>query len=218
MRIFCNRLRDVSAIYALFGLLLIIFLIILIFSKNLDEHAGTAAWVQAVGSLLIILATVFISQREVVQAKIRDEKDKEEIRKSLAILARNCLEILDHVIQRLPMNPGSDPRSEFVLAYVQSDFELLLSGLADISFHQIGDSNLINAVLDLRLEVARIKWRLDMVNDSPIGHLSRRDLDSAIRTSLFNKAASTIRLVEGGGAESELTRRSGFVFDPTRDF
>ena len=186
------------------------------FSPFFDRHEGTAAWVQAAGALLIIVATAWLSQRELVRAKAREEQARDEIRKSCAVLARNCLEAIDGVIQRLPLVPTSDYRAEFKRAYIPSDFELVIEGLAAVPLTGLGHTPFITALLELRAVMGRIKRQLDLVLDDPVGRLSRNDLNSALRTSAFNKVASVIRCAEGYAAEKELSGLASFMEHPRR--
>jgi predicted nucleic acid-binding protein len=190
MRLFLFKVRS-NPVFAVFAVAVFsLVLVVWAFLPFFDRHEGTAAWVQAAGSLLIIVATAWISQRELVRAKVREEQAREEIRKSCAVLARNCLEAIDCVIQRLPRVLTSDYRGEFMRAYVPSDFELVIEELSAVPLHGLGHTAFITALLELRAVMGRIKRRLDLVLDDSVGRMSRDDLNSTLRTAAFNKVAS----------------------------
>jgi hypothetical protein len=186
------------------------------FRAFFDRHEGTAAWVQAAGSLLIIAATAWISQRELIRTRAREERAREEIRKSCAVLARSCLEAIDVVIQRLPQKPTSDGRGELLRAYAPSDFELVIEGLASVPLHGLGDTRFITALLELRAVMGRVKRQLDLALNDPLGTISRVDLQWGMRTMVFNKVANVIRCAEGYDVENELSALATFLEHPRR--
>ncbi|HUO00624.1 MAG TPA: hypothetical protein VMU69_30885 [Bradyrhizobium sp.] len=186
------------------------------FRTFFDQHEGTAAWVQAAGSLLIIAATAWISQRELMRARAGEELAREEIRKSCGVLARNCLEAIDVLIQRLPQKPTSDFKGELLRAYVPSDFELVSEELAGVPLRGLGDTSFITALLELRAVMGRVKRQLDLALNDPVRRISRDELNGGMRTMVFNKVASVIRCAEGHAAENELCALASFVEHPRR--
>jgi hypothetical protein len=68
MRLFLFKVRS-NPVFAVFAVAVFsLVLVVWAFLPFFDRHEGTAAWVQAAGSLLIIVATAWISQRELVRA------------------------------------------------------------------------------------------------------------------------------------------------------
>lgn len=175
----------------------------------LDRHEGTAAWVQAAGAILIIAATAWIADQRSREAQERERKTRQELRKSIALLARNCLDAIDTVLNNCPKTPApSDPRGTFLRAYAASDFDIPMDGLAAVPLHQIGDVSLITAVLTLRGVMGRIKKNLDDVAHDPLLSPALEPVRGQ-RTPAFNAVASVLRIVEGHAVEKELSRLAG---------
>jgi hypothetical protein len=80
-----------------------------------------------------------------------------------------------------------------------------MDGLAAVPLHEIGDTRLITAVLNLRSVMGRIKKHLDDVLTDPVLSQTLEPV-RGLRTSAFNAVASVLRLVEGHAAEDEISR------------
>ena len=192
----------------IFGAILVVAalcVLIWCFRAVLDQHEGTAAWVQAAGAILIIGATAWVAGRSSREAAERERNAKFQLQMSIAALARFCVEAVDTFLGAYPQKVSLD-RDEYFSrhAYVPSDFELPMDGLAALPLHQIDDAALIIAVLNLRGAMARIKQHLDDVLRNklkPSPEFVRNQ-----RTPLFNAFASVLRIVKGHAAEAEISR------------
>ena len=175
--------------------------------KFLDAHTGLAAWVQAIGAILIVGATARIANRNWRETEERERTANRQLRESITILARNCLDAIDTILKSCRATPEAqrDPRGTFLRSYVPSDFNIPMDGLAAIPLHQLSDAKLIAAVLTLRAVMGQFKKHLDDVLADPV--LSQTlDPVRGLRTPAFNAVASVLRIVEGHVAEDELSR------------
>lgn len=173
-------------------------------SPCLDKHEGTAAWVQAVGALLIIGATAIIASQNSREAAKRERNAKLQLWASIAALARNCLEALDTLLKNHPL-PTTDTRGSFLRSYMPSDFDVPMDGLAAVPLQEIGNTDLITAVLNLRGIVGRIKKHLDDICHDPVLSPTLEPV-SNLRTPAFNEVARVLRIVENNSAENEISR------------
>lgn len=175
----------------------------------LDRHAGIAAWVQAIGAILIIGATALIASRNSREAQRRERIAKHQLRESVVVLARNCLDALDALLKSCPASATlPDTRGNFIRCYAPSDFDIPIDGLATIPSHHIGDAFLINAVLDLRSAMGRIKKHLDDVQGDPVLSVTLEPVRNQ-RTLVFNAVATILRVVKGPLGEAEISRLAG---------
>src|SRR6266849_2317033 len=99
-----------------------------------DAHTGLAAWVQAAGAILIIGATAHIANRNWRETENRERATNRQLRESIVVLARNCLDAIDAILKncRPTAAARADPRGAFLRAYAPSDFEIPMDGLAAI--------------------------------------------------------------------------------------
>jgi hypothetical protein len=174
-------------------------------SPILDHHEGTAAWVQAVGALLIIGATAWIASRSSREAQERESSAKRQLWESIAVLAQNCLSAVDTLLKGYPSSAMSDPRGNFLRSYAPSDFDVPMDGLAAVPLHQIGDTALVTAVLTLRGIMGRIKKHLDDVLRDPALSQTLEPVRNQ-RTQALNAVANVMRIVQGNAAENEISR------------
>ena len=169
--------------------------------------AGLAAWVQAAGAILIIAATAHIANRNWRETQKRERDARRQLWESIVVLARNCLDAVDAILKncRATQEAQRDPRGTFLRAYVPSDFNIPMDGLAAVPLHEIGDAGLITAVLTLRAVMGQVKKHLD---DVLADQVMSQTLEPArgLRTPAFNAVASVLRIVEGHAAENELSR------------
>jgi hypothetical protein len=171
-------------------------------SPFLDKHEGTAAWIQAAGAILIIGATAWIASHSSREAEKREQIAKRQLWESIAALARGCLAAVDALLRNYPPSGSSDPRGNFLRRYAPSDFDVPMDGLAAVPLHQIGDTELITAVLTLRGVMGRIKKNLDDISHNPVLSQTLESVSNQ-RTSAFNAVASVLRIVKGRSAETE---------------
>lgn len=172
-----------------------------------DAHAGLAAWVQAIGAILIVGATAHIANRNWRETERRERDARRQLQESIVVLARNSLEAIDAVLKSCrPTGPTqADPRGTFLRAYTPSDFQIPMDGLAAIPLQEIADASLITALLTLRAVMGQIKKHLDEVFANPVLSQTLEPV-RAFRTPAFNAVASVLRIVQGHAAEDELSR------------
>lgn len=175
------------------------------FHPILDQHEGTAAWVQATGAILIIGATAWIANRSSREVQEREHRTRLQLRESVAVLSRNCLGAIDTLLKNHSQATQSDPRENFLRSYAPSDFEVPMDGLAAVPLHQIDEVALITAVLTLRGVMGRMKKQLDDVLRDPVLSQTLETVHNQ-RTPAFNAVASILRHVEGIAAENEISR------------
>jgi hypothetical protein len=167
----------------------------------LDSHPVTAAWVQAIGAIAIILATVWIAGAKSRQATKHEQAARAALLKSIASLARNCLAALDGFLQKFPESKSSVVADEAMQYYAASDFQVPMDGLAAIPLHQVGNAELLTAVSTLRGVMGRIKGHLDeAVRSRSVMPANLSDLRKQ-RTLLFNAVANILRIVGGPNVE-----------------
>jgi hypothetical protein len=171
-----------------------------------DHHEGTAAWVQAVGAIIIILSTAWIAGQSSREAKEREHIAKQQLWESIAALARNCLDAIDTILQNDPQSPGSDALGSFLRSHAPSDFDVPTDGLAAVPLHQVGNADLVTAVLRLRGIMGHITRHLDDVRASKGVMGFSPDVVRSLRTPAFNAVAGVLRIVEGTAAEKEISR------------
>jgi hypothetical protein len=171
----------------------------------LDHHEGTAAWVQAIGAVLIIYATARIANRNSREAQLRECRAKRQLWESIAVLAGNRESAIDTLLEKYPSSVTFDPRGCFLRAYTPSDFDVPMDGLAAIPLHQIGDTTLSTAVLTLRGVMGRIKKHLDDVLRDQVLSQTLEPVRNQ-RTQASNAVASVLRIVEGNAAEEKISR------------
>lgn len=171
-----------------------------------DRHEGTAAWVQALGAILIIGATARIAGRNSRESRKRERRARDQTRESIVVLARNCLEAIDTLLKNFqPPGQQSYSREKFLSSYAPSDFDVPMDGLAAVPLHQLDDAALITAVLTLRGIMGRIKKHLDdATRDSAFS--PALETVRNLRTLAFNAVASVLRIVKGHIAEQEISR------------
>jgi len=181
---------------------------IILFYPTLDQHEGTAAWVQAVGAIAVIWATAWIANENFSQERHRTREAERHLWESVATLSGGCLSCLDHVLK----NVRSDQHLEddFKGAYSPTDFVAPMEGIAVIPLHQLGSVDLVTAVISLRRVMSRIRTRLDAFYE----HLTTQSVSQSLdlkellnqRVDVFNAYASIMRAVYGVAAEGELSR------------
>ena len=137
-------------------------------SPFLDKHEGTAAWVQAAGALLIIGATAWAASQSSRAAAERERNAKRQLQVSIAALARNCLSAIDTLLKKYPSPTTTYPQGNFLRSYSPSDFDVPMDGLAAVLLHEIGDTDLMTATLNLRRVMGRIKKYLDDIRHDPV--------------------------------------------------
>ncbi len=172
----------------------------------LDRHEGTAAWVQAVGAIIIILSAALIASQSSREAKERERIAKQQLRESIAALARNCLDAIDTMLQNYPQSPGSDAWASFLRSHAPSDFDVPMDGLAAVPLHQVGNADLVTAVLRLRGIMGHITRHLDDVRTNKGIMPFSPEIVRNLRTPAFNAVAGVLRIVEGTAAEKEISR------------
>jgi hypothetical protein len=183
---------------------------IIAFRTWFDHHEGTAAWVQAVGAIAVIIATAWIANANFTEERRRSREAERHLWESIAVLSTNCLKCFDSVLKAAKTVEVN--REGFAQCYVPSDFEAPLEGLAAIPLHQIGRVDLLTAVINLRRTMGRAKTQLDRFQDqldrSPVFMIFDVANFRSRRTELFNIHADITRLVLGSTAavESELSR------------
>lgn len=178
--------------------------LIFILSPFLDRHEGTAAWVQAAGALLIIVATARIANENDRKAHKREEVARQQLREAIATISES------YMVAYTKLNmvcSGNDARSQFQLCYAPSDFDTPLDGLTSIPLHQLGDAQLITAVLTMRSFMGRLNWKLAATNERFVLHsdFSIAYLKS-FQTGVFNAHSSIWRIVYGPAGEDRLRR------------
>ena len=172
----------------------------------LDSHPGTAAWVQAFGAIAIILATALIAGANSRQVKKHERAARAALLKSIAALARNCPAALNVFLRNFPESKPLVVAEEAMQYYSASDFEVPMDGLAAISLHEVGDADLITAILTLRGVMGRIKRHLDeaiqprSVMPANLSYLRNQ------RTLVFNAVASILRIIGEPNVEQEISR------------
>jgi len=177
----------------------------------LDRHEGTAAWVQAIGALLIIAATAYISNRQSRETRDRELRAADQLKTSIVGLAQNALDALDTLLKACPPDvQTSDPRGQYLRSYAPGDFEVPMDGLAAIPLHQLGEADLITSILTLRGTLGRIKKRLDDIQRDPVLSQNLQDVRNQ-RVQVFNAVASIFRIVEGYAAEEKISRLVGRI-------
>src|SRR5271165_5446791 len=129
-------------------------------------------------------------------------------RQSIAALARSCLDAFDTLITDYPLHQFPAQGGKFLRSYAQSDVDIPIDGLAAVPLHQVGDANLITAVLTLRGIMGQTKKILDDAQSDPASTLKTVQ---GQRTPMFNAVASVLRIVEGHAADQELSRLAGRV-------
>lgn len=165
-----------------------------------DHHEGTAAWVQAVGAILIIAATAVIASRSSREIKKRERNATDQLRKSIVSLARSCLDAIDRLLKNYPLQSTSDRMGDFLRSHVSSDFDIPMDGLAAVPLQQVGSAALVTAILNLRGVMGRIRSHLDDVRASKGVMPLSRDCVQTQRTSACKAVANILRIVEGEGA------------------
>lgn len=128
----------------------------------LDLHPGTAAWVQAVGAILILGATALIAGRDSREREREKLWAQEQLWRSIAALSDNCMDAIDGVLQKHSPLGSADVRENFVRLYVPSDLDVPIDGLAAIPLREIGDTTLLTAVLKMRGIMGGLKSILTM--------------------------------------------------------
>jgi mRNA interferase RelE/StbE len=171
----------------------------------LDRHEGTAAWVQAIGAIIIIGATAWIASKASRETRDRERRVEHQLRQSIATLARKCMDALDDLLKEHPARVQNDARGSFLRAYEPSDFEIPMDAMAAIPLYQVGDAPLIIAIVSLRGAMGRIKRRLDEVARDPVMSTALEDVRNQ-RTSVFNAYACVLRIIEGCEVDEELSR------------
>lgn len=199
---FSVRHRNAWLMIGLATLIVVTFL--LVFGPWFESHTGTAAWVQAFGSILVIAATAIIAGRNSREIQERDQLTRQQLKAAVAQLARSSINALDTFISDMKNTSAADPRGAFLRAYAPGDFEVPLDGLAQLPLHQIDDAVLIELILRLRGLMSRIKKHLDTVQTDPLLPASS-DIAVNYRTTIFNAVAGILRLVETH-PEPELSR------------
>lgn len=165
-----------------------------------------AAWVQAIGAILIIGATAWIASRNSREAKERERIAKQQLWDSIVALARSCLDAIDDLLKNYPQSSGSDAWGNFLRSHAASDFDVPIDGLAAVPLHQIGNADLITAVLHLRGVMGRITKHLNDVRAGKGIMPFSPDIVRNQRTPAFNAFASVLRIVKGTAAEEEISR------------
>lgn len=185
----------------------------------LDKHEGTAAWVQAVGSILIIAATAWIANRDSRERRERERNARQQVRQSIAVLAGQCMSALDEFLSQVPAHlPPDHMVGRFFEIYVPTDLGLPLDALGQVQLHELDDATLINAVLMLRSVMARIIHELEAMRilgevklNPAVGFQSLQHARN-LRVQAFNAFASVARIIKGNAAERELSQIVGRVF------
>jgi len=205
--------------YVIAGTATAVFLLVSWAGRNvLDHHEGTAAWIQAIGSIAAIVAAAMIASANFTDERERERKKTQQLKESVVVLARHCLNRIDYLIGQ--QKPGYDPRHGVEQFYTPSDIEGPLDGLAAIPLHDLGDAVLIGAVLDLRREMGRVKARMDAVKalEGQSGTPAMINVMDLLnwRTVIFNAVANVMRSVSPGTAtENELSKWAAIAKHPT---
>ena len=184
--------------------------ILIWFRTVFDHHQGTAAWVQAVGSLLIIGATAWIASQKSWEFRERDRLERRRLKESVAILARSFLASFQIFLRELKPTTAGDPRGALLRTYAPTDFEVAMDGLAQVPLHQIDDADLITLILRLRGLIAHLKKHLDDAKRDPIGTFDP-ELVRSFETPMFNVVAGILRSVYGSSIEDELSKLAAKV-------
>lgn len=179
-----------------------------------QEAAAMAAWVQAIGSIGVIIATAWIARIDFASERDHARTTERQLKESVSVLAVSCLDRLDYLHSNV--RPGPASRGDFIAHYTPSDFEAPMDGLAAIPLHHLGDAQLIGAVLDLRREMGRIKAGLDDFKAGLADQVRAQVYDvqdlASRRTPVFNAVASIMRIVSPGAETdarlSQLAARS----------
>ncbi|HLY45793.1 MAG TPA: hypothetical protein VKQ73_09455 [Stellaceae bacterium] len=139
-------------------------------------------------------------------AQERERTAKHQLWESIAALARSCLDAIDALLKNYPQSPGSDAWGSFLRSHAQSDFDVPTDGLAAVPLHQVGNSDLVTAVLRLRGDMGHITRHLDDVRASKGVMPLSPDIVRTRRTPVFNAVASVLRIVEGPTASDDVSR------------
>lgn len=189
------------AIFALLALQ-----ILWLFSPTLDKHEGTAAWVQAVGAIIAIAATAWIASRETRETHKREAIKKQQLWESIATISENGIAAFKKLNDAC--SPYGDQRAKFIEHYTPSDFDVPIDALASIPLHEIGDTNLITAVVNMRGIMGNVQKKLTDAYrnlDNPL-ILFNLDFLGNQKTTIFNAHANVWRSVHGNAREDDLRR------------
>lgn len=164
-------------------------------SPIFDKHEGTAAWVQAFGSVVAILAAAWIANRESRENRKREAEKRRQLWESIATISENSIAAFTK-LNNACTQPGSQ-RENFLIHYAPSDFDVPIDGLATIPLHEIGDANLITFVVNLRGIMGNIQKKLDNLHRNLGDPLYIFDLEflNNQKTSIFNAHANIWRTV-----------------------
>lgn len=109
-----------------------------------DIWTEIAAWLQAIGSLVIIIVTAMIAGQQGVEARRKEALAQRQMQESAASIAKACYGVFCKMIKAAQNTASGNS------AYFADEFEVLRSALGDIPLHHLGSQRLIESVLKLR--------------------------------------------------------------------
>jgi hypothetical protein len=138
------------------------------------------------------------------QENIRETQERVQMARhllweSIVVLACNCVDAISNLLQKYQV----DAWGKFLSSHTPSDFDIPIDGLAVVPLHQVGNPELIVAVLELRGIMGRITSHLDDVRANKGVMPFSPDLVRAQKTPVFNAFASIMRVVKGATVETE---------------
>jgi hypothetical protein len=191
------------------GVSLLVIGLIVIFPGWFDGHAGVAAWVQAIGAIAIVLATSWIAGLSFTEERRRRREGEQQLWEAVATMSERCIECLYEVVKATEFTPN--PRAAFMERYRPSDLNAPMDGLATVPLHQLGDVQMVAAVISLRRVTARVRTELDEFYE----HLTTPSVSRGLnvqaligyKTEVFNAHACIVRLTYGSAVAAEKLRR-----------
>jgi hypothetical protein len=173
-----------------------------------DKHEGAAAWVQAVGAIAVIIATAWVANANFAEERRRSRDAQRHLWEAAGALSERCIESLTTVLKEV--RHIANPSDAFLRAYAPTDLEAPMEGLAAVPLHQLGDVEMVRAVMTMRRVMARVQTELDEFYE----HLTTPSVTRGLNvqalgnyaTEVFNAHASIMRLTYGHAAEEGLRR------------
>jgi hypothetical protein len=173
-----------------------------------DAHAGAASWVQAIGAIAIVLATGWIAGLNFTEERRRRLDGERQLWEAVATMSERCLECLWEVVKATEFKP--DPNPAFLDKYRPSDLDAPLEGLAAVPLYQLGNVQMVQAIISLRRVMGRVRTELDAQYEHLTTLSVTRGLNvqaiSNYKTEAYNAHASIMRLTYGYAAEEKLRR------------
>lgn len=182
--------------------------IVCLFPHWFDAHAGVAAWVQAIGAIAIVFATAWIAGLSFAEERRRREESERRLWESVGMMSERCMDCLHEVVKAA--QPAANPNTALLDKYRPSDLDAPLDGLATVPLYQLGDVQMVQAVIAMRRVMARVRTELNEQYASLTSASVTRGLNvdalCRYKTEAFNALASIMRLTYGSAAEEKLRR------------